>query len=60
MLSGKSFIKSDKTIGPRIDRRGTTDNTGTGSVAWPSKTPCEPWLHSLRKELFNAIIIKCV
>ena len=41
MLSGKSFIKSDKTIGPRIDRRDTTDNTGTGSASWSSKTPSQ-------------------
>ena len=60
MLSSKSFITSDKIIGHRIDRWGTTDNTGTGSAARPSKTPCEPWFHSLWKELFNAMIIKYV
>ena len=37
MLSDRSFMKMRNRTGPRTDPWGTTDSTGTGSEAWPSK-----------------------
>ena len=38
MLSGRSFIKIRNRISPKTDPWGTSNNTGTGSEAWPSNT----------------------
>ena len=44
ILSGRSFMKIRKRIGPKTDPWGTPDQSGTGSESWPSNTIAWRWV----------------